>query len=89
MSNIAAIPEPDAWQSPDGSDALLRADPPPLYADPLDGLALTAHQAALLCSMWPHLDANWSSSPYFGTVREHTRAHIERLTRQATQEVAR
>jgi len=44
--------------------------------------ALTAHQAARLLSRWPDL-GDWAADPYFGTVREHTYAHIERAADSA------
>ena len=49
--------------------------------------ALTTHQAALLRETWPHLDNDWASSPYFGTVREHTRAYIERQAKHSAGDV--
>jgi hypothetical protein len=47
---------------------------------------LTAHQVTLLMEQWPQLDEDWAASPYFGTVREHTRAYIERLANRAAGE---
>jgi hypothetical protein len=46
-----------------------------------DGGALTRSQAVLLLEAWPHLDDAWAASPYFGTVREHTRAYVNQLRR--------
>jgi hypothetical protein len=42
---------------------------------------LTPYQRALLDASWPYLDEDWAASPYFGTVREHARAYVERLAR--------
>jgi len=36
------VAEPDVWWGPDGIDALLWADPPPPYADPLGAEAAEA-----------------------------------------------
>lgn len=54
-------------------------DVPSFLADLERGRALAAHQVGLLMEMWPHLEDDWSANPYFGTVREHTRAYIDRL----------
>jgi hypothetical protein len=45
--------------------------------------ALTTFQAARLFRAWPHLEDDWAASPYFGTVREHTRAYIEQAANRA------
>jgi hypothetical protein len=46
--------------------------------------ALTACQAVRLLEAWPHLEDDWATSPYFRTIREHTRAYIDRLRRRST-----
>lgn len=46
------------------------------------GGVLTGRQVELLLSRWPHL-GDWAADPYFRTVREHTRAYIERASRSA------
>lgn len=51
-----------------------------LIHDLTAGGALAAYQAELLLEAWPHLDNAWATSPYFGTVREHSRAYISRLS---------
>jgi hypothetical protein len=43
-----------------------------------DGV-LSSHQAELLRVMWPLLGEEWRANPYFGTVRDHTAALIDRL----------
>ena len=48
-----------------------------LIRDLAAGGALTANQAELL-EAEPRLDT-WATSPYFGTVREHSRAYIDLL----------
>jgi len=41
----------------------------------LDG-ALTTQQVDRLLNLWPDV-RYWAADPYFGTVREHTRAYIQ------------
>ena len=48
------------------------------------GEVLTGNQVARLSSQWPDL-GNWATDPYFGTVREHTRACLERAAGDAYQ----
>jgi hypothetical protein len=50
-----------------------------LVNDLTAGGALTTEQASWLLEAWPHLDDAWATSPYFGTVREHSRGYIDRL----------
>ncbi len=57
---------------------------PPAVADLERDGALSAHQATRLLKAWPHLGDDWAASPYFGTVREHTRAYIDRLRPRST-----
>ena len=52
---------------------------PTLIDDLERGGALTSYQVRLLRESWPDLDDDWAADPYFGTVREHTRAYIDRL----------
>lgn len=46
------------------------------------GGVLTGSQVAQLSSRWPGL-GDWAADPYFGTVREHTRAYLERAADDA------
>jgi hypothetical protein len=53
-----------------------------LIGDLERGAALTGYQAKLLLDGWNELPDDWASSPYLCTVREHTRAYIDRLRHQ-------
>jgi hypothetical protein len=50
---------------------------PTLIDDLERGGALTSYQARLLRESRPDLGDDWATSPYFGTVREHSRAYID------------
>jgi hypothetical protein len=53
-------------------------DIPAFFADLERGGALSSFQVQRLLAAWPLTD-DWATDPYFGTVREHTRAYIDRL----------
>lgn len=53
---------------------------PRLLSDLHAGGALTAYQVERLLAKWPDL-GEWHADPYFGTVREHSRAYIDQLAR--------
>jgi hypothetical protein len=54
-------------------------DVPAFLADLERGGALSSFQARRLLAAWPPLADDWAANPYFGTVREHTRAYIDQL----------
>jgi len=58
-------------------------DAPAFLADLERGGALSSFQAQRLLAAWPTLADDWAANPYFGTVREHTRAYVDRLARLA------
>jgi hypothetical protein len=54
-------------------------DVPAFLADLERGGALSSFQVQRLLAAWPTLADDWAADPYFGTVREHTRAYIDRV----------
>jgi hypothetical protein len=67
-SKFAYEPTPAAW----------------LIGDLERGGAITSQQARLLMEGWHELEDEWWSSPYLRTVREHSRAYVDRLRNQST-----
>jgi hypothetical protein len=49
-------------------------DVPAFLADLERDGVLSSFQAQRLLAAWPTLTDDWAANPYFGTVREHTRA---------------
>lgn len=47
------------------------------------GGALTTDQANCLAAHWPELPGDWAANPYLRSVREHTRAYVERARAQS------